>query len=447
MISSSSTTIAGGLAPSAWHRAIVQNTVWVNALRSTYSWLQAFITPQPSLNSMPLLGQSLTLLTTAITQPVQNASEAQHPTRVKPAKIQKSTKHEPFLPSNNLTQARGSKTLHAAPSSVTAPIPSHLNNEISLNLRKRFWPHQATTTAQTRPYQLAQIDQCVDDVRLHQWASLTTSPALLQGTPPFTGRVFGETSLGSQRRGITGDSLSLGLTSRFIENDPPKSTRERGTPRRYPGVGEGVRTQSYQHALIEQTRHLLKQSYQPLAKDTDHQPPTGHIEQEELLLARQWATTIGAQIAPLELLQRYATLPKHDKEAVNGHRQNEGTHASAISSLSPEERILPTLKAVDSISNQAASIQVPLIEQAQTMNGHRARNSVEQEAILPPQVAAQLPSLVTSQRVDIPPLPVAAATARFGARAEMLIDEDLDVLAAKIKRILDDEARRHGIDV
>jgi hypothetical protein len=37
--------------------------------------------------------------------------------------------------------------------------------------------------------------------------------------------------------------------------------------------------------------------------------------------------------------------------------------------------------------------------------------------------------------------------AQPGARPEAALSEDLDVLAAKIKQILDEEARRHGIDV
>jgi hypothetical protein len=45
--------------------------------------------------------------------------------------------------------------------------------------------------------------------------------------------------------------------------------------------------------------------------------------------------------------------------------------------------------------------------------------------------------------------PVAAAIARQGARQEEATagDDDLSVLAARIKRVLDEEARRHGIDV
>ncbi|SRR6266404_1313477 len=49
----------------------------------------------------------------------------------------------------------------------------------------------------------------------------------------------------------------------------------------------------------------------------------------------------------------------------------------------------------------------------------------------------------------VPVLPVAAVTARQGAKAEEAIaqGEDLTLLAARIERLLNQEARRHGIDV
>jgi hypothetical protein len=56
---------------------------------------------------------------------------------------------------------------------------------------------------------------------------------------------------------------------------------------------------------------------------------------------------------------------------------------------------------------------------------------------------------VPQQRAGSPAHPVAAAIVRQGARRSEAAAEgdDLGVLAAKIKRILDQEARRHGIDV
>jgi hypothetical protein len=65
-----------------------------------------------------------------------------------------------------------------------------------------------------------------------------------------------------------------------------------------------------------------------------------------------------------------------------------------------------------------------------------------------PNVMRALPSLLAPQRAGEHPRPVAAATARHGARKEAIgAAEDLDALADAIKRILDEQARRHGIDV
>ncbi|HEV7377136.1 MAG TPA: hypothetical protein VGN95_20635 [Pyrinomonadaceae bacterium] len=62
--------------------------------------------------------------------------------------------------------------------------------------------------------------------------------------------------------------------------------------------------------------------------------------------------------------------------------------------------------------------------------------------------APVLPPLVTPQSNETSELPVAVAVARAGERVESLPDgEDLDALAEKIKLILDEQARRHGIDV
>jgi hypothetical protein len=59
-----------------------------------------------------------------------------------------------------------------------------------------------------------------------------------------------------------------------------------------------------------------------------------------------------------------------------------------------------------------------------------------------------LPPLLPHQTGEMPDLPVAVTVTRQGARSEALADgEDLDALAEKIKLILDEQARRHGIDV
>jgi hypothetical protein len=69
--------------------------------------------------------------------------------------------------------------------------------------------------------------------------------------------------------------------------------------------------------------------------------------------------------------------------------------------------------------------------------------------IAPPTLAPSYPPLVPPRIVSAPPFPIASSVARQGAgKAEAAqATGDLNELATKIKRILDEEARRHGIDV
>lgn len=69
--------------------------------------------------------------------------------------------------------------------------------------------------------------------------------------------------------------------------------------------------------------------------------------------------------------------------------------------------------------------------------------------VTPPGRASLMPSLETPRTVDAPIPPVATLTSWQGARdeAEPTEADDLYKLAEKIRRILEEDARRHGIDV
>lgn len=77
------------------------------------------------------------------------------------------------------------------------------------------------------------------------------------------------------------------------------------------------------------------------------------------------------------------------------------------------------------------------------------RRSGDSLNFAPPALSGSLPPLLPTASPGAPALPLAADTARQGAwRDEVRAQEkDLNLLAAQIKRILDAEARRHGIDV
>ena len=69
-------------------------------------------------------------------------------------------------------------------------------------------------------------------------------------------------------------------------------------------------------------------------------------------------------------------------------------------------------------------------------------------AIAPPVGVERLPALLPAKSPRNPAPPVAALLAVRGAQVESpTTEDDLRALADKIKRILDDQARRHGISV
>lgn len=76
----------------------------------------------------------------------------------------------------------------------------------------------------------------------------------------------------------------------------------------------------------------------------------------------------------------------------------------------------------------------------------RESNSHKNDAVEPPQAATTLEPLIAPQGKS--PTAIGAAFVRSGSLQEQLDSaEDLHGLAANLKRILDAEARRHGIDV
>ena len=78
--------------------------------------------------------------------------------------------------------------------------------------------------------------------------------------------------------------------------------------------------------------------------------------------------------------------------------------------------------------------------------GERVRSS---EHFAPPSLTPSLPQLLPAVGPGAGTSPIAADAARYSAwRDEVNAQEkDLSLLAAQVKRILDEEARRHGIDV
>lgn len=180
-------------------------------------------------------------------------------------------------------------------------------------------------------------------------------------------------------------------------------------------------------------------------------PPAAPVEQGQTPLAWPWSAPIAGPAAPHELLLRLAglaTSADHRRltaagpaTADNGRRPAAGAPLEAGDNGGTLEGTASGFTSGDTAGAGAIRASVLPLSPWERELGGGGR-------IAPPAVAPQLPPLIPPQVVGQPVQPVAAATARQGALAEATAaEDDLSLLAAKIKRILDEEARRHGIEV
>jgi hypothetical protein len=80
-------------------------------------------------------------------------------------------------------------------------------------------------------------------------------------------------------------------------------------------------------------------------------------------------------------------------------------------------------------------------------SGVETREAPDPDATLPVTPAMTPTPMLTPPRVDLPVPAVATAMVWRGAQIEGLGEDEMQRIAALMKRILDDDARRHGIDV
>ncbi len=185
------------------------------------------------------------------------------------------------------------------------------------------------------------------------------------------------------------------------------------------------------------------------------QPPPNGETQESGLLARQWSTTLDGTTAPAGLLKRIAT---GEQETVKAGERRQSPQAASQSPYAATRKPVksPAIEERQTRSSPSdEQDQAPSPEPFDDLSSHARRNTADSrpgaERIAPPALAPSLPALSPLTPAPQPAasgvLPLASDLARQGAREEATPTEDLDALAARIKFILDEQARRHGIDV
>jgi len=168
-------------------------------------------------------------------------------------------------------------------------------------------------------------------------------------------------------------------------------------------------------------------------------------------LADQWALPFNGPPAYPGLLGRLVCVPESDGPEREEQPGATPRHPSAL--RSPNQVAAPATGhakpwhpvGVETTESSQAVSQPTVADQLENISGE----SVSPVRIAPPAVATSLPPLLPPQIAGRPSSPAATAILQGVTRQEeaAATEDDLSALAAKIKRILDEEARRHGIDV
>jgi len=187
-------------------------------------------------------------------------------------------------------------------------------------------------------------------------------------------------------------------------------------------------------------------------------PLTDHLPAH---LSGQWQQPLTGQMAPSRLLNWPDTRPAPAVEAPTKPDRPSGAALApngqpdaAPPLLSAAPGAIPTAPVVrpSSGSGERPFASTPHSAGAASAPPHPDDADdgwFEAPRFAPPQLAEVLPRLRPLPKPGTPSIsPLAAATAERSARREAeSAPEDLDALARKLKQILDEESRRHGINV
>ncbi|MFN8475296.1 MAG: hypothetical protein U0822_24145 [Anaerolineae bacterium] len=384
-------------AMAAYGRQMAQRTAWIACLGRGSRWLEPLLAPHHPLRPGPLLGTTLSVLTAEVDQPAEARPEQ--------------TRRPVRLPERRDEAARG--RLSPAGEAAEVPVASHPEPRRGVSGLPGRWQ----ADLQSPPG----AARAVADLPRQAPSALLAS---------FAGAAPNVVARRVPRPGPLGE-----LAAR---------------------MGRG-----WQAPVVERVKRV--------AAGGESRPVSRPSASLPAPIAAAWSTRLSGPTAPLSLLKRAANLAPASLRDERAPARPNGT-AAASPSAAPQvaaqlPSVVPQAAAPSSPAPPAReSWDAPLVTEegvpfAPSLWGMldypiaasaTALPPPDQETtvrVVNPTLAPRLPFLMPSEPGGPPDLPIAAATARQGAMAEAAAEEDLEALAVKLKRILNEEARRHGIGV
>lgn len=405
-----SLVLSGTRALLFWRREVERSTTKLDDLGRSWVWVKALCSADLKLREGSLWGNCLASLTAKATHPLRAESQIRQSSQ--PASNQR-----PLLGNRRVMSAGG--TTPPAEAEPEAARPPKVNAPMTI----------AQPPAEPRAHQ--------------RIAHVSTLPH--QASLRLLGRLVAGQELSSRPR---------------AERHHPTisfSDKARPSPRAPRAKIKAVGEDAQQAVRYSWHDHLARRALRRVG--SSH---ASSAAQDQLALARQWSAPIAGPTVPPELLIRIVDLARSEVSAVSGVEHLRTTFHPESSAIRDVEDLQEAIRPVSGQDQLEFGSRLGRpVDQGERPTG-RSSGSVAQTTIraaaqdesfaiariTPPTTTSILPPLVPPDASGVLISPVAAASAEKAAWAEAAdAKDDLSVLSAKIKRILDTEARRYGIDV
>ena len=468
-----SATLCGGQAPRLWRRECARGAARLGALARVAGWGAQVYRRAPGLNETPLWGECLAEL--AARAPARIADEVAHsrtaearhasgtsthararrtPDDLHPPRRKALSPSQEHDPQTRLRQPYGSErdapfdTRRAAAFDArrTAALDAQPRSQtpaahIGLNSSEAHTPDKSVAAFVP---EVERLPRAASQELLRRFAGRhSPSPVAAQKNSRPAQRSTGEQPSTRPHTWPDGGQWPHAPRQAAALIHASDAAQPRSIRARLPDISTQARAHQWRGLLAARTALSLRRAVVDF--------PLAPALMEETLIAHQLSSFVSSETAPHELLARFA-----DRRAsVSGAHRPPGVEPRAAQSSPPPVSHVETGRDVRIPGAAATRGGAPVspvhfrgIEvEAQQARGAfaEANQPGEVSAPVPP---ASLPPLLPPPLVGMSVLPIALSTARAGARVEAQeTEEDLDALAAKIKLILDEQARRHGLDV
>ncbi|MCY7277765.1 MAG: hypothetical protein LH702_29515 [Phormidesmis sp. CAN_BIN44] len=428
--------LQAGRAPAHWQRELQQQTTRIKALPQSCHWIASVAKVQMKLQEQPLLGSCLPTLTGG----TERAST--HPP----------VTHRRSLPAPQ--RARQPKTVE---SDESCPRPRRFARRPAASDRPD--PCQPERTEQLAQSAIKEPDTDTNHCSAREPLHLPpkASADLLQCLVEKPSSVKPVREPVIEPKSQDTSSPEIPTRKHFTPIPaPPPCTRK--PP--HDACLDITDQKRWRQQLVQQTNDCLRSESNDL--NFSEPPVRKRIELPSFVesaneskqgsLNDPWQCSLGTK-APLGLLTDLATPRSTISNQETAAKSDVSDRVRSLPISEPHSRSnynssqVSTQPRPASVAWQDSQSQSPLEMLSQLSDRATKKSKItELERIDPPAVAPTLPPLVASQTGEAP-TSVTTPLIQQRATQEAIPEADLDGLASQIKRILDEEARRYGINV